>query len=107
MRLIDADALLKVPNVRKVEEYDETGEFISYLAVPVEAIKEAPTIEAKPVKHAQWILDTTYPGKKKTIYFCSRCSHWQAHRKNREPSMDAMYMRFCPECGARMDGGKE
>lgn len=90
MRLIDADALCE-------------GR-VSNDPVVI-AAKCAPTIEAKPVKHAQWILDTTYPGKKKTIYFCSRCSHWQAHRKNREPSMDAMYMRYCPECGARMKNG--
>lgn len=49
MRLIDTDDLLKVPNVRKVTEYDETGEGITYLAVPVEAIEKAPTIEAEPI----------------------------------------------------------
>ena len=48
-RLIDANALLQVPNVRKVTEYDESGEFITYLAIPVEAIKNAPTIDAVPV----------------------------------------------------------
>ena len=45
-RLIDADALLKVPNVRKVDEYDEGGDFVTYLAVPVEAIENAPTADA-------------------------------------------------------------
>jgi len=49
MRLIDTDDLLKVPNVRKVTEYDETGEGITYLAVPVEAIEKAPTIEAESI----------------------------------------------------------
>lgn len=95
MRLIDADALMELAHnhINGTVDCNDIARF--------------PTIEAKPVKHAQWILDTTYPGKKKTIYFCSRCGHWQAHRKNREPSMDAMYMRFCPECGARMDGGKQ
>ena len=53
MRLIDKDDLLKVPNVRKVTEYDETGEGITYLAVPVEAIEKAPTIEAEPVVHCK------------------------------------------------------
>lgn len=100
MRLIDADALERFVAEKVVTETDRL-----FLAVLRGSLICMPTIEAKPVKHAQWILDTTYPGKKKTIYFCSRCSHWQAHRKNREPSMDAMYMRYCPECGARMDGG--
>lgn len=49
MRIIDTDDLLKVPNVRKVTEYDETGEGITYLAVPVEAIEKAPAIEAEPI----------------------------------------------------------
>ena len=49
MRLIDSDDLLKTPNVRKVDEFDETGESISYLAVPVETINNAPTIEAEPI----------------------------------------------------------
>lgn len=49
MRQIDADALLTVPNVQKVTEYDETGEGITYLAVPVEAIEKAPTLEAVPI----------------------------------------------------------
>lgn len=53
MRPIDADELLQVPNVRKVDEFDETGESISYLAVPVEAINNATTIEAEPVVHCK------------------------------------------------------
>ena len=44
MRLIDANALLTVPNVRTVAEYDETGDFITYRAVPVESIEKAPTV---------------------------------------------------------------
>jgi predicted RNA-binding Zn-ribbon protein involved in translation (DUF1610 family) len=49
MRLIDADALVKVPNVNWVYEYDETGCAMQYKAVPLAAIEAAPTIEAAPV----------------------------------------------------------
>ena len=45
-RLIDANALLVVPNVQKVCEYDETGCYITYKAVPVEVIEEAPSVDA-------------------------------------------------------------
>lgn len=45
-RLIDANALLNSFEVRKVTEYDETGCSIDYQAVPVEAIRNAPTIDA-------------------------------------------------------------
>lgn len=55
MRLIDADALVAVPNVCKVTEYDETGCGMSYKAVPVKAIYDAPTIDAKPVQHGRWV----------------------------------------------------
>jgi hypothetical protein len=58
MRLIDADALLKkAPNVCKVTEYDETGCGISYLAVPVEAIKNAPTVDAVEVVRCKDCVD--------------------------------------------------
>lgn len=93
MRLIDADALLKVPNVRKVEEYDETGEFISYLAVPVEAIEESPTIEAEPVRHGEW-LATSWRTK------CSLCGF--AGSIYDQPVNP---FKYCPHCGAKMDGG--
>lgn len=49
--LISRSALLAVPNVCKVTEYDESGCGISYNAVPVEAIKAAPVVDAAP----QWI----------------------------------------------------
>jgi hypothetical protein len=49
MRPIDADALKVVPNVRKVTEYDETGCGIDYLAIPVEVIEDAPTIDVAQV----------------------------------------------------------
>ncbi len=99
MRLIDADALLKVPNVRKVEEYDETGEFISYLAVPVEAIKEAPTIEAEPVRHGEWIDD-------RTDIVCSVCkTAFSDEIAFMKRAIDNEYPKRCPECGAKMYGG--
>ena len=44
--LISRAALIGVPNVRKVCEYDETGCSITYKAVPVEVIENAPTIDA-------------------------------------------------------------
>ena len=44
MRLIDADALLVVPNINWVAEYDESGCYTSYMAVPVQAIIDAPTV---------------------------------------------------------------
>lgn len=49
MRPIDADSLKVVPNVRKVTEYDETGCGLDYLAIPVDVIEDAPTLDVAPV----------------------------------------------------------
>ena len=89
-RYIDTEKLLKVPNVRNVCEYDETGEFISYKAVPVEAIENAPTIEAEPVRHGKWIYGVTmYHEWMK----CSAC--------NVSQDLTGCFS-FCPNCGAMM-----
>ncbi len=53
MVLIDRDALLVVPNVRKVSEFDEAGYYVNYNAVPVEAIENAPTVEVIRCKDCQ------------------------------------------------------
>lgn len=49
--LISRALLMAVPNVRKVTEYDEAGYSISYNAVPVEVIENAPSVDAAP----KWI----------------------------------------------------
>lgn len=46
MRLIDSDVLVNGYDVRKVTEYDEAGFSMNYKAVPVDAIEEAPTVDA-------------------------------------------------------------
>lgn len=88
-RYIDTEELLKVPNVRKVCEYDETGEFISYKAVPVEAIENVPTVDAVEVVRCKDCRDyspksvvtpaycTAYGAQKDEDDFCS----WGERRK--------------------------
>lgn len=46
--LISRAPLMAVPNVRKVTEYDEAGYSISYNAVPVEVIENAPSVDVVP-----------------------------------------------------------
>lgn len=48
MRLIDANALLKSFDVAKMVEYDETGCGVTRIAIPVQTIKDSPTIDAVP-----------------------------------------------------------
>ena len=79
MRLIDADALgelLIYANVgrRSLEEF-------------LRVLKEAPTIEAVPVVHGEWIKETV-------LSKCSVCGF----------RLGADTYRCCPNCGAKMDG---
>ena len=79
MRLIDADELI-------IMEYGGI-EF-----VPKEFIDEAPTVDS--VKHGEWE---------------DSCGDWRCDQCGAE--MD-LYMfcgeaNYCPNCGAKMDGGEE
>ena len=64
-----------------------------------EAIKELPTIEPE-VRHGRWI----YRSDDAASCYCSECN---------EEALTAPYERnciesdFCPNCGAKMDGGGE
>lgn len=62
--------------------------FHSYLIVDM--LKEAPAIEAEPVRHGKWL----YVGYgKPDAWDCSECSVTVAKQHF-----------YCPRCGARMDG---
>ena len=94
MRLIDADALLSGFDVRKVVEYDESGCGMDYKAVPVEAIANAPTIDAEPVRHGRWIDDMYFD---EPVTRCTKCNHGFAKGHKAE------CFPYCPHCGAKMD----
>ena len=80
MRLIDADELIK----SRFSIFDDDQ------VVDVEDILRAPTIEAEPVKHGQWIKvgDSSWE--------CSACHEVSCCKGN-----------YCPDCGARMTEGSE
>lgn len=62
-------------------------------------IDKLPTVDAEPVKHGKWIDD-------KGMYKCSVCNNLWAHwwiAACSEGWMDKE-MKFCPNCGAKMDG---
>ena len=97
MRLIDADALLddlksSAKDAREWEEETQDEEikirdeqtFGTFVECALR-VKNAPTIEAEPVRHGRWECGG----------FCSECGIDNEERKT----------DFCPNCGARMDGG--
>ena len=80
MRLIDADEL------RKIVEIKET----------IEIIDKAPTIETEPVRYGRWVKKDPHCAGLACLWNCSECG---------EESDDEGY-RYCPNCGAKMEGGE-
>ena len=87
-RAIDADAITKNTIVDFV---GENGGFISHGDV-LWFISKQPTIEAEPVKHGKWIKD-----KDRDMLRCSVCKNFCVENWY-------YWLRYCPDCGARMDG---
>ena len=108
MRLIDADALAE--NFKLLHGYGDyeanmycaeacygLGNWVwenpeDYgLEAAEKALKDAPTIEAEPVRHGQWVCGDYYD----IGDVCSECD-WDSGIVN--PTL-----RYCPDCGAKMD----
>ena len=58
-------------------------------------IEDFPTADVAEVKHGEWIWSMDFPIMQAMIR-CSLCN---------EPSITMS--KFCPNCGAKMDGGEE
>lgn len=96
MRLIDADKLEDVLAKHQALYYGDSDyyEGISQgFNLAIYDVKEAPTIDAEPVRHGKWIWE-------EQVYNCSVCSH-KAYGNILE-CMDGTY-KYCPNCGARME----
>ena len=97
--LISRSALLVVPNVRKVTEFDEAGYGMSYNAVPAEAIENAPAVDAEPVRRGRWepVLEFVHNVERPVLtgWKCSECGR---NEQFIEP--------YC-NCGAKMDAEVE
>jgi hypothetical protein len=90
MRLIDADALANYANNQIV-------------GITANDIMRFPTVDAEPVKHGEWI---GFPERLEyenafcdEHIVCSECHHvWNVIDNCTEE------FKYCPNCGARMDG---
>lgn len=103
MRLIDADEAEKY----LYEHLDDL-----HMIAAQNAIDEMPTIDAHPVKRWSWIeSEPDEDDRKIGIEFsikCSRCYDENSHldfNENHEITGKTFWKsRFCPNCGAKMDG---
>lgn len=58
----------------------------------IDRVNEIKPADVRPVKHGKWIVKTDSEGK--TYGVCSRCGYEQY----------AGHLKYCPECGGKMDG---
>lgn len=92
MRLIDADKLRKdvldLPDCYNgfSDTYDK--------ARILDLVDEQMTVDAEPVKHGEWIPKITDFGT--MVFRCSACRRFSD-----------IHWAYCPQCGTKMDGGKE
>ena len=107
-RLIDANALLKsLQESHKALQkiYDGLhfeieqrlcGAQITTFIEAILRVKHAPTIDAEPVRHGRWI----YYKNHAAVVQCTECGLIRNIYKQEG-------WHYCPNCGAKMDGGAE
>ena len=95
MRLIDADAL--ADRLYKLSsEYPKDETILRIIAGGLRHDRTfAPTIEAEPVKHGRWVEHICFDDG---FWVCSNC------RFVSQATAAPKLYRYCPNCGARMDG---
>ena len=105
-RYIDADKLKKrmfsyyACVTEDASKSNYTGEtLMSYEVADLieDCIDNAPTVDAKPVVHGEWIDGRPYVNSRWKV--CSVC-------KQTAPEPHGGY-NYCPNCGAKMDGGAD
>lgn len=105
MRLIDADALLK----HEIEA-DRMG---AMLVVGKGYILSAPEVDAVPVVRGEWIVDECdtsddVPSCSWIDFHCSECNTDYGLEEGQYGwcRYEKIPYNYCPNCGAKMDGGK-
>ena len=95
MRLIDADDLRKELKdyVFPITENNLMGAADAYYRT-VHLIDNAPTIDAQPVVHGKWIYKYMRHSE------CSNCGELRN-------VYTQICWNYCPNCGAKMDGGAD
>ena len=82
---------------RRVTEYDEAGFSVTYSGVPVEEINNIPAADVVEVVHGRW--EEADDGDGVVCSVCGEDFCTIIHETNR--------FKYCPNCGARMDGEKD
>ena len=91
-----------IRKVKAIEEVNcaldrETLLFSFVRKVTISALKRLPSADVVPVRHGRWMYDGHHRR-------CDRCGTYFC---NTDREGDTIPDNFCPNCGAKMDGGKE
>ena len=91
------DEYIQRSYIRKMAMFEMayTMETETDAAVVLRMIDDAPAADVAPVVHARWIYD-----KKAQRPYCSVCKGYFYGATNSP-------MSYCPNCGAKMDGGAD
>lgn len=102
-RYIDADKVLLELQKFSLDTSNPYGVGYSDCLTAVEdVLNEAPTADVEEVKHGEWIEKEEVYGD--VYYTCSNCNNdWTTI----DGTPQQNFMNYCPNCGAKMDGGKE
>ena len=95
-RLIDANALREY----MFAEVDKYGEDYLFIDIAIDAIDNAPTVDAVEVVHGEWEM-----GLDEGDYEYGTCSVCGYNEYNAFGCL--LPHNYCPNCGAKMDGGNE
>lgn len=93
MRLIDADALFEFAKTEEGAEILDHSVFKVLLLRRI--LDKAPTIEAEPVRHGEWVKPSPY-----SQAYCNQCCLTPK-------TVAGILPKYCPNCGAKMDGGEK
>ena len=95
MRLVDAEEIVKrCEDVIRHGVADNAGQHHISAECVMSVVKALPTVDAVPVRHGRWREDTGGYG----FWICSHCGFVS------EASAADLLYRYCPMCGAKMDG---
>ena len=84
---------------------NDAADTIEMLSAKIQVvIEKEPGEDVQPVVHAHWIPDESETGEGSNTYKCSACGEIQVliYGTPKENGWN-----YCPNCGAKMDEGKE
>ena len=92
-----------------MNEYIKREDALTAVAGLLNVIEKMPSADVEPVRHGKWIEKQTQEDKEGGYafgYYCSECDELCVSFIN-DDSRTMQRTRYCPNCGARMDGERK